>query len=38
MNHPLLTYIRDLHTRFAPLGGGSVADYIPELAAADPNQ
>ncbi|MGW3088340.1 glutaminase A [Streptomyces sp. NPDC001108] len=28
--------LRELHARFAPLGEGSVAEYIPQLARSDP--
>ncbi|HIK55143.1 MAG TPA: glutaminase A [Synechococcales cyanobacterium M55_K2018_004] len=33
----LQTFLNDLHNRFQPLRDGKVADYIPELAKADPN-
>ena len=36
MEHPLSAYIRDLHARFATLNDGQVANYIPELATANP--
>jgi glutaminase len=32
---PLREILRDLHTRYAPVDDGRVADYIPELAKAD---
>jgi glutaminase len=32
---PLREVLRDLHTRYAPVDEGKVADYIPELAKAD---
>jgi glutaminase len=34
---PILHYLESLHTRFQGLSDGSVADYIPELARADPD-
>ncbi|MCE9548488.1 MAG: glutaminase A [Planctomycetia bacterium] len=34
---PLRGTLQELHARFAPLTEGKVADYIPELAKADPN-
>jgi glutaminase len=34
---PLRDTLRDLHTKYQPLLDGKVADYIPELAKADPN-
>jgi glutaminase len=34
---PLREVLRDLHTRLAPINDGKVADYIPELAKADPS-
>jgi glutaminase len=37
MEHPLLAYLRDLHLRFSRLQDGKVADYIPELATANPS-
>lgn len=33
---PLRTYLADLHARYGALDEGKVADYIPELALADP--
>ena len=33
---PILHYLESLHARVAPLADGAVADYIPELALADP--
>jgi glutaminase len=33
---PLRDVLRDIHARFATLDEGKVADYIPELAKADP--
>ncbi len=33
----LLAALNDLHLRFKTLGAGKVADYIPELAKANPN-
>jgi glutaminase len=33
---PIERYLRDLHGRYAALQDGQVADYIPELAKADP--
>jgi glutaminase len=34
---PILSTLRALHERFAPLTSGAVATYIPELARADPS-
>lgn len=34
---PILRYLDALHARVAPLIGGAVADYIPELALANPD-
>jgi glutaminase len=34
---PIDGFVRELHARIAPLASGSVADYIPELAHADPH-
>jgi len=34
---PLRDTLRDLHAKYQPLMDGKVADYIPELAKADPN-
>lgn len=36
MDHPLLSYLKDLHRRFADLDEGEVAGYIPELSKAAP--
>jgi glutaminase len=33
---PLQQYLEDLYHAYAPLRDGAVADYIPELASADP--
>ena len=33
---PILAHIQDLHARYAADFGGALADYIPELAKADP--
>jgi glutaminase len=35
---PLRDTLRDLHTRLLPMRDGKVADYIPELAKADPRK
>lgn len=35
---PILAHIADLHARYAGDFSGNLADYIPELAKADPNQ
>ena len=35
---PVANYLADLHTRLSALTGGSPADYIPELAKADPSR
>jgi glutaminase len=34
---PILDYLQSLHTRFQGLSDGNVADYIPELARANPD-
>jgi len=34
---PLRGVLRELHEKYLPLKDGKVADYIPELAKADPN-
>ena len=34
---PLRAYLKELHARYAGLRDGEVADYIPELAKADPD-
>ncbi len=34
---PLRDTLRDLHAKYQPMMDGKVADYIPELAKADPN-
>lgn len=34
---PVLDYLHKLHDKYAGLGEGDVATYIPELAKADPN-
>lgn len=34
---PIATYLEQLHERYRSLDAGQVADYIPELAKADPN-
>ena len=34
---PFRTYLKNLHGKYRSLSGGAVADYIPELASADPN-
>ncbi|MFA6243458.1 MAG: glutaminase A [Candidatus Hydrogenedentales bacterium] len=34
---PFRTYLKELHGRFKDVNEGKVADYIPELAKADPN-
>jgi glutaminase len=34
---PIERYLQELHTRYAALSEGDVADYIPELAKADRN-
>ncbi len=34
---PFRAYLKDVHTRFKGVNEGKVADYIPELAKADPN-
>ena len=37
LTHPLFTYLQQLHHRFGALNDGKVADYIPELGKANPN-
>lgn len=37
LTHPVQSLIADVHARTAGLSDGKVADYIPELAKADPN-
>ena len=34
---PFREYLKDLHEKYRSLDEGAVADYIPELASADPN-
>lgn len=34
---PFRSYLNELHERYSPLKSGAVADYIPELALADPD-
>jgi glutaminase len=34
---PFRQYLNDLHAKYQPATEGNVADYIPELALADPN-
>ncbi|MGD1865352.1 MAG: glutaminase A [Phormidesmis sp.] len=34
---PFRNYLSDLHEKYQPLGAGAVADYIPELAEANPD-
>ena len=34
---PFRNYLSDLHRKYLPLSDGAVADYIPELALADPS-
>jgi glutaminase len=34
---PFRSYLNDLHEKYQSLNEGTVADYIPELALADPN-
>ncbi|WP_017301753.1 glutaminase A [Nodosilinea nodulosa] len=34
---PFRNYLSDLHRKYLPLSDGTVADYIPELALADPS-
>jgi glutaminase len=34
---PFRRYLGDLHRKYSPLTDGAVADYIPELALADPS-
>lgn len=36
MKSPILAYLQILHARYASLNEGKVADYIPQLANADP--
>lgn len=36
LRSPIEHYLQSLHARYAPLGEGKVADYIPELAKASP--
>jgi glutaminase len=36
IHSPVLDYLNELHTKYADIRAGSVADYIPELAKADP--
>jgi glutaminase len=37
INSPIQSYLDSIHLRFASLMEGAVADYIPELALANPN-
>lgn len=37
MNSPILEFLQRLHQRYATLDEGLIADYIPELAKADPS-
>jgi len=37
MKSPILQFLQSLHERYAKLTDGKVADYIPELAKANPN-
>lgn len=37
MKSPILAFLQTLHSRYASLTDGTIADYIPELAKADPN-
>lgn len=37
MKSPILAFLQTIHTRYATLREGKVADYIPELAKADPD-
>src|SRR3984957_16713126 len=37
MTSPVQSYLEDLHTRLRQDDSGAVADYIPELALADPS-
>ena len=37
MEHPLASYLADLHAKHAACDEGEVATYIPELAKADPD-
>lgn len=34
---PFRQYLGDLHSKYQTASDGAVADYIPELALADPN-
>ena len=34
---PFRSYLTDLHEQYQAIQDGKVADYIPELALADPN-
>ncbi|MEO1590656.1 MAG: glutaminase A, partial [Cyanobacteria bacterium J06632_22] len=34
---PFRGYLNELHEKYLPLVEGQIADYIPELAIADPN-
>ena len=36
--HELQYVIEDLHDKYAPVGDGAVATYIPELGKADPDE
>ncbi len=36
MKSPILAFLQSLHARYAAVSEGKVADYIPELAKADP--
>jgi glutaminase len=36
LSHPLASYLRELHHKHAACADGTVAEYIPELAKADP--
>jgi len=37
MKSPIQAFLQELHARYASFQEGEVADYIPELAKADPN-
>jgi glutaminase len=37
MKSPILAFLQQLHARYASMTEGKVADYIPELAKANPN-
>lgn len=37
MKSPILAFLQTLHSRYAAVTDGKVADYIPELSKADPN-